>query len=304
MGNSVSLFLIFLNAFIWSSSFAISKLAMESAASLFVTGSRMIIAGGVLAIVAYAKGLSLRIHKQAWCLILLFSFIGCYLTNVCEFLGMQGLSSAKACFIYGLSPFMSALFSYFQLKETVTIKKIVGMLLGLVGYIAFLFLGNEEGASWNWSIGISELLLLFATIFASFGWTLLRKIEISYSLSVTTINMYAMLFSGMLSLIHSGITEPWTPLPIQNVALFITTILLLVIFSNLICYNLYAKLLQKFSSTFLSFCNLIMPLFSAFYGWLLLQETFPLGLIPAVGCMIIGCRLIYHEEFRQGYILS
>lgn len=298
-------FLIFLNAAIWSSSFAISKLAMEAASPLFVTGSRMLVAGGILVLVARIQNIPLRVSKRVWAPILIFSFFGCYLTNVCEFLGMQGLSSAKACFIYGLSPFISALFSYFQLKETVTFKKVLGLCLGMLGYVVFLLGGNEAGEmSWSWSIGKPEILLLLATLFASYGWTLLRKIEKNFSLPVVTINVYAMIFSGIASVIHSGFTEPWAPLPVQKPALFIGSILLLVLLSNLICYNLYAKLLQKFSSTFLSFCNLVMPLFSAFYGWLLLKEAFPMAILPAVLCMFVGCRLIYHEEFRQGYVLS
>lgn len=299
------IFLIFLNACIWSSSFAISKLAMAAAAPLFVTGSRMLIAGFILVLIARMKNISLKVNKHVWLPILVFAFVGGYLTNVCEFLGMKGLSSAKACFIYGLSPFVSALFSYFQLKETVTIKKIIGLLLGLFGYTVFLLGGNEAGTmSWGWSIGMPEILLLLATLFASYGWTLLRKIEKSYELPVIVVNAYAMLLSGVASIIHSRVTELWTPVPVQQPALFIGAILLLVLLSNLICYNLYAKLLQKFSSTFLSFCNLVMPLFSAFYGWLLLGETFPLAILPTVLCMFIGCRLIYHEEFRQGYVAS
>ncbi|AEB55967.1 DMT family transporter [Chlamydia psittaci] len=300
----MSIFLVFFNAFIWSSSFAFSKLAMEASAPLFVTGSRMLIAGLVLVgIVLWKKG-SLKLPKQAYVPVLILSIVGFYLTNVCEFLGLQNLSSSKACFIYGLSPFISALFSYIQLRETVTLKKLGGLSLGLFGYLSYLFFGGSDTSTWSWQLGIPEILLLLATCFSAFGWTLLRKIEKNSSLSVMAINAYAMLVSGVLSLGHSMVVETWNPIPVSNGILFAQAIFFLILFSNLISYNLYARLLRKYSSTFLSFCNLVMPLFSAFYGWVLLGESLSGALLLAVVFMVVGCRLIYHEEFRQGYIVS
>lgn len=305
LGVLVSLFLVFFTAFIWSSSFAISKLVMSSAAPLFVTGTRMLLAGGILAGIVWARGETLRFPRKVSMYIILLAFTGYYLANACEFLGLQKLSSAKACFIYGLSPFVSALFSYLQLKEELSLKKVVGLCLGLVSYFAYLILGGEDlGEAWTWNFGFPEVLVLGATCFAAFGWTLLRKIEITSSLSVMAINALAMLVSGGFSLMHSLCTEPWDPTPIQNFPMFLGAVCALVFISNLICYNLYARLLRKFSSTFLSFCNLIMPLFAAFYGWALLGESFPWGLLPATSFMILGCCLIYQEEFRQGYIIS
>ncbi|BAE80830.1 cationic amino acid transporter [Chlamydia felis Fe/C-56] len=302
----MSIFLVFFTAFIWSSSFSFSKLAMEASAPLFVTGSRMLIAGLVFAgIVLWKKG-SLKLPKNVYFPVFVLSIVGYYLTNVCEFLGLQNLSSSKACFIYGLSPFISALFSYIQLRETVTLKKIGGLGLGLFGYLSYLFFGGGEveAKAWSWQLGFPEILLLLATCFSAYGWTLLRKIEKNSSLSVMAINAYAMLISGVLSLGHSLAVETWNPVPVSNKVLFIQAIFCLVLFSNLISYHLYAKLLRKFSSTFLSFCNLVMPLFSTFYGWLLLGESLSGSLLLAVVFMIIGCRLVYHEEFRQGYIVS
>lgn len=294
---------IFINAFIWSSSFALSKLAMDSSSPLFATGSRMLIAGGVLAGIACIQRKSLVLSKSEFLSISLLSFVGFYVANVCEFRGLLHLSAAKACFIYGLSPFVSAFFSYVQLRETVTPKKILGLGLGLVSYITYLSLGGGEPFG-CWQIGLPEFLLLSATAAGAYGWTLLRKLEKqSASLSVIVINAYAMLLAGGASLVHSFFVEPWNPTPVVNWGSFLQAILAMVIVSNLICYNLYARLLRKFSSTFLSFCNLVMPFFSSFYGWWLLGEPISASLCIAVACMVVGCRLIYHEEFRQGYIV-
>ncbi len=304
--KNMAIFLIFLNAFIWSSSFALSKFAMEAAAPLFVTGSRMVLAGVVLFGLLISKRESLRLPRQAIVPVLLLAVIGFYLANVLEFIGLQGLSSSKACFIYGFSPFTAAFCSYIQLREVVTWKKLGGLSLGLVSYLVYLlFGGGEDISAWGWQLGLPELLLIAATCLSSYGWTLLRKLSRRCeSLSNTAVNAYAMVISGVLSLMHSAMVEIWNPLPVEKPLLFLQAICALVIFSNLICYNLFARLLRSFSSTFLSFCNLVMPLFASFFGWLLLGEKFPPGLLFAVGFMVLGCRMIYHEEFRQGYVLS
>ncbi|SPN73919.1 S-adenosylmethionine/S-adenosylhomocysteine transporter,putative DMT superfamily transporter inner membrane protein,Predicted permease, DMT superfamily,carboxylate/amino acid/amine transporter,EamA-like transporter family [Chlamydia serpentis] len=302
----MSLILVFLTGFIWSSSFALSKLAMNASSPIFATGVRMVIAGAILGLAAWWRGGFVTVSKKILVYVLLLAVTGFYLTNICEFIGLQHLSASKACFIYGLSPLMSAFFSYIQLKEKVTQKKVLGLLLGLLSYICYLtFGGGGASGGWTWQIGLPEMLILGAASLASFGWTLLRKIEKETTLSVTAINAYAMLIAGILSLIHSIMVESWQPSPVRDVSQFLYGTLALVVVSNLICYNMYAKLLRKYSSTFLSFCNLIMPLYSGFYAWVLLGEKgVTVGLILAVSFMVAGCRLIYHEEFRQGYIFS
>ncbi|WP_213358395.1 DMT family transporter [Chlamydiifrater phoenicopteri] len=300
---------IFFTLFVWSSSFALSKVALEASAPLFATGSRMLVAGLVLSLYTFLKSpFKIRSSLRTWVGVLTLSFTGFYLANVFEFLGLQHISAAKASFIYGLSPFLAALFSYLQLKEKITPKKILGLALGIAGYITYLIFGGEgtyNALFGDFRLGTPELFLLSATCVSSFGWTLMRKIEKrSPEIPVAGLNAICMVFAGILSLVHSYFSENWTPLPVSDASSLVKSLISLIILSNFLCYNLYGRLLRKYSSTFLSFCGLVMPIFSGFYGFILLGEKISLGLFLAVCMTLVGCRMVYSEEFRQGYLAS
>lgn len=101
-------------------------------------------------------------------------------------------------------------------------EKLGGLSLGLVSYLVYLlFGGSEDVAEWGWQLGLPELLLIAATCLSSYGWTLLRKLgRRCESLSMTAINAYAMVIAGVLSLIHSAVTEVWNPVPVETLYYF------------------------------------------------------------------------------------
>lgn len=299
----MSVFLIFSILFVWSSSFALGKVALNSAAApIFVTAFRMLLAGGVLInIVLLKKKKFILLNKKFLFYLFLLSLTGFYLTNVLEFYSLQYLTSANVSFIYGLSPFITAVFSYIQLKEIISWRKFFGLMIGFLGYFPYLVYRNIS-ESGSLSLGWPEISLIAATFLASFGWTLMRKIEKEFNISILALNGLAMFFSGGMAFIHSYLWEDWGMRLIINPCSFWRSLLLFVIISNLLCYNLYGWLLKQFTSTFLSFCGLIMPFFSAFFGWVLLNETLSLSLVISVLIMVVGFWMVYKEELRLGYI--
>jgi len=96
---------------VFATVFPIGKMALLYTQPIFLTSIRMICAGILL--IAYHWWSSYdrtKITPQLIYTLLLLSLFNIYLTNVCEFWGLQYLSAAKACFIYNLSPFASAFF--------------------------------------------------------------------------------------------------------------------------------------------------------------------------------------------------
>lgn len=300
------MFFVFLTFFIWSTSFTLGKTTLECAPPIFLTGIRMFLGGLViLAFLALFKKADFKIKKQQLFPLILLSISAVYLTNVFEFWGLQYLTAAKACFIYSLSPFLSALFSYFQFKEKVTSRKLLGLVVGFIGFVPVLL--NQSGAeellggfsflSW------AEIALIVATVTSVYGWILLRKLGKEDGMSPLMANGSSMCLGGMIALVHSLFADSWTPTPITNYSGFFQGVFLMIIISNLICYNLYGWLLKRFTATFLSFAGLMTPLFAAFFGWLVLGETVSWTFFLSVGIISFGLWLVYSEELRLGYIV-
>ena len=75
---------------------------------------------------------SLKIRKNQVLPIIALAVFSIYLTNVLELWGLQYLTATKTCFIYIISPFFAAIFSYFHFGEKMNLKKLIGMLIGFI----------------------------------------------------------------------------------------------------------------------------------------------------------------------------
>ncbi len=298
---------VFLTFFIWSTSFSLGKVTLQTSPPLFLTGFRMFVGGLIiLAFLFFVRRQDFRIKKHHLFPLFLLSLSSVYLTNVCEFWGLQYLTAAKACFIYSLSPFLAALFSYFHFKEKITSRKFLGLFIGFVGFFPILLSqsGSEELLGGLSFLSWAEIALIIATITSVYGWVLLRKLGKDDGMSPIMANGTSMVVGGLFALIHSGISDTWNPTPISNYLGFFQGVFLIIIISNLICYNLYGWLLKKYTATFLSFAGLTTPLFAAFFGWLILGEAVPKAFFLALSIISLGLWLVYSEELRLGYIVK
>lgn len=301
----MDVFLVFLNYFLWSSAFALGKSALSYCPPLFLIAVRMIIAGLlILGFVFVFKREQFKIKKGQLSTLFLLALMAVYLSNAFEMWGLQFLTAAKACFIYSLTPFISALFSYFQFKEQITLRKMVGLFIGFVGFIPIFMhhTGSEQMLGGFFIFSWAEIALIIGTITAVYGWILLRKLGKEEKMSPLMANGCSMLMGGAMALAHSGLVETWSPTPVTNWTAFLQGVAAIILISNLICYNFYGWLLKRFTATFLSFAGLISPLFAAFYGWLLHGETVPPIFFFSLAILLSGLWLIYYEELRLGYI--
>ncbi len=283
-------------------------MTLQYSPPLFLTGFRMLFAGVlILGFLFFARREDLRIRKHQLFPLILLALTSVYLSNAFEYWGQQYLTAAKACFIYSLSPFFAAVFSYFQFKEKLTRKKVTGLFIGFLGFIPILMSqsGAEEllGGSFSF-LSWAEISLILATVTAVYGWVLLRKLGKDEGMSPLTANGFSMLLGGFFALLHSSMTEQWTPTPVTNFMGFIPGVFTIILVSNLICYNLYGWLLKRFTATFLSVAGLTTPLFASFFGWLILGETVAWPFFFSLGVISIGLWLVYSEELRLGYIVK
>ena len=112
--------LVFLLYALFASVFTVAKGALAYTAPVFLIGGRMATAGVLMLGYAALKcPHALRLSRRAFARVALLGIFNIYLTNVLEFWGLQYLTSFKTCFIYSLSPFLSALFSFFLLHSSI-----------------------------------------------------------------------------------------------------------------------------------------------------------------------------------------
>lgn len=310
---------------LFASVFTISKTGLMHAQPFFLVGTRMLLAGVIL--VGYQMWVNkqtLRLGRKTWIRLLLLALFNIYLTNVFEFWGLQFLPSYKACFIYSLSPFLSALFCYFLFAEKLSSKKWIGLLVGFVGFLPILLTQtfDEGGAGQFLIFSWAEIAVMLAAVCSVYGWIILKQLVSEDQLSPLTANGMSMLIGGAFALAHSIAVEEWQPvainlklstyfgfdwtmnLPVTDFSIYLECTLLLILISNFICYNLYGFLLKRYSAPFVSFAGFTTPLFSALFGWFFLSEIITWPFYLSFALVFTGLALFNQEELKQTYQLA
>ena len=300
------MFYVLLLYALFASVFTIAKTGLEYTSPLFLVGTRMLFAGVILlAYQLFVKKQTLSLGGKAWGRLLLLAFFNIYLTNVFEFWGLRYLTSFKTCFIYSLSPFISAIFSYFLFSEGLSLKKWMGLLVGFLGFLPILLsqTSSEEQTGHLFFFSWAELAVLTAAICSVYGWIVLRQLVNEHQMSPLMANGASMFVGGVLALGHSFMVEDWNPFPVTNYSVFWECTILLILISNLIFYNLYGTLLKRYSATFMSFAGLTTPLFAALFGWLMLGEVVTWPFYISFVIVFLGLLLFDQEELKQSYQL-
>lgn len=251
---------------------------------------------------------SFKLDKKQWLSIGFLAFFSIYLTNILEFWALQYLSAAKACFIYSLSPFFAAFFSYLHFGEKINKTKAIGLLIGFLGIIPVLTLqtGAEDLMSAFSFFSWPTLAIIGAAMSSVYGWVLLRLIVKDQMTSPTMANGGSMLIGGLMAFAHSAFTDSWNPTPVALGSLtpFFGWTLLMAFISNILCYNLYGYLLKKYTATFLSFIGLLSPIFASLHGWIFLGEPLSGLIFLSTGIVCVGLWVVYSAELKQGYIVK
>lgn len=292
---------------IWSTVFPIGKMTLSHSPPFFLISMRMLLAAALLlGFTALRNRAHFRFTIFQFLGMAFYGVIGLYLLNALEYWSLQYLSSVKACFLYSLSPFLSALFSYLHFGEKMNRRKWLGLCIGILGILPVFAIktGTEGMVGGIFLLSWPEIAMFFAVLCSSYGWVILRLVVKSTSPVIS--NGMGMLIGGLFALGHSYFVESWNPIPVsdQDFQPFLMGALTITIISNVICNNLYGLLLKRFTATFLSFMGLLSPFFASFASWIFLREEFSLVISFSTMIVILGLWLVYSAELKQGYIIK
>jgi len=301
-GNEM--FLVFVLYMLWASTFILGKIILEYMPPILFVATRMGIAGTLL--LGYQYFFNRSQWRFEWKDIGLFAQISIffmYIGFITEYWALQYVTAAKACLLFNLSPFVTALLAYFLLSDRLTRKQWLGLLIGFLGFVPII-LQQTDLEIFTSHIGIlsmPELFLLISVVTSCYGWILIKQLITQRSYSVVMVNGISMFGAGVLSLITSlaieGKPQFYTLLNGDTWLIAAFYIALLILIAHVICFNLYSVLLRRYSVTFISFAGFTTPLFAAFFDWMVFG-TVASGAFFTTMCLVaIGLYLFYQDEF-------
>ena len=117
------MFLILFLYMLFASTFTIGKAVLAYVDPIFFIAVRMLLAGILLFLFLRIKKRSTVIKPEDKNLFIQLIFFHIYIAYVLEFKALEFVASSKACLLYSLSPFITALFERFYLRSHLTPKK-------------------------------------------------------------------------------------------------------------------------------------------------------------------------------------
>jgi drug/metabolite transporter (DMT)-like permease len=276
---------------IWSSAFAVSKVAMLDCPPLLLVSVRCLFAGAIMLGAARAFGAGPRL---GWRDVAIYAALG--VANYALYLGLGyagmqlGVSAGLSALIASANPILTAVLAAALLAEPLSGRKIAGLLLGILG-VAVIVESRLTGGESLIGVAFSN-----AALAALVGGTILfKRLPPRGSLVIG---------NGVQNLAGGLALAPFA-LTLENVgdvvpsARLLAAFLFLALMSSVLAYLLWFHLLKVAGASTASAYHFLMPPLGLFFGWLLLGErTEPfdfVGVLPVA----LGIWLVTHATTRQ-----
>jgi len=262
---------------IWGTSFPILKIALNSFTPLWFIGIRFTLATGLLLIISIP-----RLKKEDNALLKHGVMIGIPmgLAYTCQTIGLMYTSAANNAFITAtyvvIVPFLVLLTG-----KKVHLSNVVIAVITLLGLAIFTFSGSLSVASGDiWTLGCAFLFAVHMTMLGKF----------SADHDTLLLTMMQMLMVAVINLILAVFLEPlpslsdFTPEIIRSMAYCI-------LFPSVIAFFIQTWVQRILSPMLTAVLMMSEAVFGAFFGWLILGDSFPPRKLMGAAIMLI-CMLL------------
>lgn len=276
-------------ASIWGGMYVVVKVVVDVVPPLELVWLRYVIAIVALFIIGVVTKQSWRIKKKDWLVIFLIGLIGNTISIVTQEVGTMLSTAQTGAIITSTTPAFMVLFARVILKEKITVKKAVSILLATVG--VGIIVGNAQIDPAHQLGGLS---LLAAALTWSLMSVLVKRVPEQYSQIAVT--GYAILIAIMLL----------TPVTVGRLAELDFQammhpsvwggLLYLGIVSTACAFLLWNRGLQMLNASSGGLFFFFQPVVGTFLGWLLLGEQ--IGFSFWIGTLFIfaGILLVIREN--------
>jgi drug/metabolite transporter (DMT)-like permease len=280
-------------AFILAGSSVIAARYVSATLKPFTITFMSLVFATITALLFYGKSIFLTIRqlsKRHWKILILQSICGVFLFRIFLTFGLQYTSAAEAGIITGTSPAITAVLTWFILRDQLTKKSVMGILLTLLGVLVLQgfpfnmtafnithFLGNML------ALGAALCESLFTTLSRKAHTDIKEKYELHPFIQSGIVSIIAMLLCFIPMLLEGQINE-LIKLPIDGwVALvWYGTIVTVIAFA---CMFAGAKYCDGY--TIAAFTGLI-PISSLILSWVILREAVIVNHIIGCGFIVIA----------------
>ncbi|HOC08586.1 MAG TPA: EamA family transporter [Bacillota bacterium] len=238
--------------------YVVSKFVMGKVPVFTVLFLRYLISGIVLFVILVKRNPS-KINRQDYKCVFYVGFLGYFLSTGAQLLGTKLSSASLGSLVNSLNPITITVFSAIILKEKLTLKRAICIILALTGVC--IIIGDVNGSTKIMGIAFSVL----SVVLWSFVSIIVRQITQKYSSFQITV------YGIIIAIVFTLPVSVYELLIVQNVQ-FDLKVALSLVYIGLVCtalaHVLWNKSLSMVEAGTCSMFYPIQPLVAALFGWI------------------------------------
>lgn len=284
---------------LWGSAFPVLKIGYDlfgiasdnTASQILFAGIRFTIAG-VLAVIigSAAKKTFIIPRKNDLAPIVILSLFQTILQYLFFYIGLANTSGVKASVIIGSNVFVAIIVSALIFRtEKITVKKILGSIIGFAGIILINLTGLTEG-----TLKLTgEGFVFISTVAYAISSVLMKKYSKNHD--TTLLSSYQFIFGGIVMTVAGLIMGG----NVNIIGIKPILVLLYLAFLSAAAYSMWSMLLKYNDVSNVAIFGFMNPMFGFILSAVLLNESSEAFGIRGIGAIILVCAGIFTVNKKE-----
>ena len=277
----------------WGMSFVWSTQVYQSLNPTATIFLRLAVATVFFTIILFAFRQNERIRKEHLKLFALAALFEPFLYFIFEGYGLKDTSPIIGSTIIALIPLVTPIAASIFLKERLTVKNIIGIVVSFLGVVAMLLNKNLEFVA-----SPKGVLFLCGAVVVAVGYSIaLSKLTKFYKPMTIT---WVQNIIGMIYFIPMVIVmERFEPSNFANVGAYIVPLACLGVFCSATAYALWAYAFSKLGASKANVYSNLIPVFTAIFSYFIIHEALTAGKIVGILLVVAGLVLSQMKSQRK-----
>jgi drug/metabolite transporter (DMT)-like permease len=274
----------------WGSAFSVVKVGLEHSPPMLFAGLRTLIGGLAILLVAVVWGGSPHLRRDWPIFLLLAAF------NVVFFFGFQTLAilylpSGTAAVSEYLQPMLVGLLAWMVLGESLSLAKVIGLILGFSGIVAV-----SSGSIFG---NISPVGVAFG-VSSAFSWALGTVFFKRYEARISTMWAVALPFviGGMVLTLFSFAIESWSE--VSPTGTLIASLSYVSLVEIALAWLIWFGLIRAGEASRVAVYVFFVPLVGIVIGAIFLNERLTLPLLIGTALIVTGIYTVNRSSTEEG----
>jgi drug/metabolite transporter (DMT)-like permease len=280
----------------WGTTYLATRVAIQSIPPFAMAGSRHFIAGIILALFLWARGVKMP-SRESWRGHTLLGFLMIGMGNGCLVWAQQFVPSGVAAVMVSVIPFwMIGVEALMPGGEKIRLNQLMGLLLGFGGIVllASSSLSNDSASTTQIIFGVIMIQL------ACFGWSLGSAYAKRHKRDEDLFAATAMqiVLGGLVLMIVATILGEWPRVHPTTESLL--AVLYLILIGTFVGYVSYVYALKHLAVSIVSLYAYFNPVIAVVLGSLMLKEPFTARMAIAIAIIFAAMLIVRSADTSRG----